>query len=78
MTHTIIIETQNDTVFEQIKEFARQLGVPFSEKHTDIKTAEQQEALKKFFGSWKGDETGDELVNLIYSARNDRPRDIEL
>ncbi|GAB3931157.1 hypothetical protein [Larkinella terrae] len=78
MTHTIIIETQNDTVFEQVKEFAKQLGVPFSEKHTDPKEAHQQEALKKFFGSWEGEETGDELVDMIYSARNDQPRDVEL
>ncbi|GAB3321162.1 hypothetical protein GCM10027299_15260 [Larkinella ripae] len=78
MTHTIIIETQNDTLFEQVKAFAKQLGLPFSEQHRDTKPADQQEALNQFFGSWEGEETGEELVRRIYSARNDRPRDVEL
>lgn len=78
MTHTIIIETQSDSVFEQVKTFARRIGVPFSETHTGVETTNQEEALKKFAGSWEGNETGDELVEMVYNARNDRPRNIEL
>ncbi len=78
MTHTITIETENESVFERVKEFAQGIGAPFSESHTDAKTVDQEEALKRFFGSWEGEESGDELVEIIYRARNDRPRDIEL
>lgn len=62
MTHTITIETQNETDFEQVKNLAQRLGIPFSEKHTDPQIIEQEEALRKFAGSWEGEETGDELV----------------
>jgi len=78
MTHTLIIETQNDRAFEQIKDFAQRIGVSFSEKHTDPEITMQEDALKKFFGSWEGEETGHDLVEMIYSARTDRPRDIDL
>ncbi|MBO9614383.1 MAG: hypothetical protein J7619_16910 [Dyadobacter sp.] len=34
--------------------------------------------LDSLFGSWESEETGEELVKMIYSNRNDSPRDIEL
>ena len=34
--------------------------------------------LDSLFGSWESEETGEELVKIIYSNRNDSPRDIEL
>jgi 16S rRNA A1518/A1519 N6-dimethyltransferase RsmA/KsgA/DIM1 with predicted DNA glycosylase/AP lyase activity len=34
--------------------------------------------LDSLFGSWESEETGEELVKMIYSSRNDSPRDIEL
>ena len=40
---------------------------------------ESKEALlASLFGSWESEETGEELVKMIYSSRNDSPRDIEL
>ncbi len=30
---------------------------------------EQEKLLKKTFGSWQGEETGDELVKQIYASR---------
>ncbi len=78
MTHTIIIETQNDADFERVKDFAQRLGVSFSEKHTDAETANQEEALRRFAGSWEGEETGDELAATLQNARYFRSRDIEL
>lgn len=41
-------------------------------------TESKEALLDSLFGSWKGDETGEELVKIIYSNRNDSPRDIEL
>lgn len=34
--------------------------------------------LASLFGSWESEETGEELVKMIYSNRNDSSRDIEL
>ncbi|ACT94710.1 hypothetical protein [Dyadobacter fermentans] len=34
--------------------------------------------LDSLFGSWEGEESGEELVKMIYSSRNDSPRDVEL
>lgn len=34
--------------------------------------------LDGLFGSWESEETGEDLVKMIYSSRSDSPRDIEL
>ncbi|MFD2571036.1 hypothetical protein ACFSUS_10355 [Spirosoma soli] len=80
MTHSITIETQNDSDFALMKELAQRLGLHVKESHTDdpIKEPQQEVAFKNFVGSWQGEETADELVEIIYSARNDQPRDIDL
>lgn len=91
MTHTITIQTNNSTHFEQIKKLAQKLGVITSERHDDstvlvsekkkqavLSDKEQEKLFKGIYGSWDGDETADELVNLIYSARSSSTREIEL
>ncbi len=91
MTHTLTIETSNSTYFEQFKRLARKLGVTAIEKHEDTTASsiagkeigpesadEKEELFYSLFGSWEGDETGDELVRQIYSARVSNTRDIEL
>lgn len=80
MNHIITIETENDSNFAQIKGFAEKLGLHVKESHvgSDIGEAHQEAAFKKFVGSWQGEETADELEDIIYSARNDQPRDIDL
>ncbi|MDF7822266.1 hypothetical protein P1X15_31925 [Runella sp. MFBS21] len=80
MTHIITIETHNDSDFAQIKGFAQRLGLNFKESHSEGNDleAQQEAAFKKFVGSWQGEETAEELEKMIYSARNDQPRDIEL
>lgn len=80
MTHIITIETQSDSDFAQVKGFAERLGLYFKESYTgdDVSEAHQKAAFENFVGSWQGEETADELEEIIYSARNDQPRDIEL
>ena len=41
-------------------------------------TESKDEIFDSLFGSWESEGTGDDLVNMIYSSRNDSPRDIEL
>ena len=80
MTRIITIEIQNDQDFDLMKGLARRLGLQTKESFLPANTneAEQKAAFKKFAGSWQGDESADELVDLIYSARHDSPREIEL
>ena len=80
MAHTITIETESDNDFALLKGLAERLGLPVKETHVTEKTgvANQYAALKRFAGSWRGDETAEELEAAIYSARNDQPRDIDL
>lgn len=77
MTHTLIIETQDEKDFALIKGLADRLGLPVKEQHSKVvfKLA-QEDAIRQLFGSWQGDESGVELTALIRSARNDQPRDI--
>ena len=56
------------------------LGLSVKETHESypMRNVDQEAALKKFIGSWRGDETAEELQAMIYNARNDQPRDVEL
>ena len=78
MTHTLIIETQDEKDFELIKGLANRLGLPVSERHVEKLEEKQRAAFKNVVGSWAGDETGDELADRIRSSRSDTPRNIEL
>lgn len=80
MTRIITIEIQNDQDFDLMKGLAQRLGLQTKESFlaTNTSKTEQEAAFKKFAGSWQGDESADELVDLIYSARHDSPREIEL
>ena len=79
MTHTLIIETENEKDFELIKGLANRLGLPVKEQHSKVVSkVAQEDAVRQLFGSWQSEETGEELVDLIRSARNDQPRDIDL
>jgi len=77
MTHTLIIETQDEKDFALIKGLADRLGLPVKERHVDGLLEKQKVAFNNLVGSWEGDETGDELVARIYASRNDAPRNIE-
>lgn len=80
MTHTITIETKNDNDLALLKVLAERLGLSVRESsgEDDDIHSDQQNALRKFAGSWGGDETADDLEAAIYNARNDQPRDVEL
>ncbi|SKC17679.1 hypothetical protein [Dyadobacter psychrophilus] len=77
MLHTITIETKDDAEFGQIKDLAKNLGVPFRESHQNLLSKEEQLKLLNQL-SWEGDETGDELNAMIYGARRSSSRDVEL
>ena len=80
MAHTITIEAESDNDLTLLRVLAERLGLSVWEtsEQATIPNAIQQAALKKFAGSWRGDETAEELETMIYNARNDQPRDVEL
>lgn len=78
MTHTLIIETQDEKDFELIKGLANRLGLPVIERHIEKLEEKQRAAFRNLVGSWVGDETGDELAARIRNSRNDTARNIEL
>ncbi|PSL23971.1 hypothetical protein [Dyadobacter jiangsuensis] len=80
MAHTITIETESDNDFALLKGLAERLGLPVKENHggDSIRNADQAAAMKKFIGTWRGDETAEELETMIYNARSDRSREVDL
>ena len=56
------------------------LLVKYSENLKDIDTKEsaKDSDFYSLFGSWQSDKTGDEINDEIYSARNDKPKEIVL
>lgn len=79
MKHTITIETQSDSDFILIKSLAERLGLRVNEQHNSALTdAERQTLLERVSGGWTGQETGNELVEMIYSSRHFTHRDVQL
>lgn len=65
--------------------FIKSVKETFGERKVKIvvediaESTESKDAIfDSLFGSWESEGTGDDLVNMIYSSRNDSPRDIEL
>ncbi|SFE87908.1 hypothetical protein [Spirosoma endophyticum] len=75
----------NDSLMKTIRELFKNedeltITVSSEKKSEPVQTSEQEKEklFYSLFGSWHGEETGDELVNQIYSARVSGTRDIEL
>ena len=76
-TYHINTENLNSKFLEAVKTMFGKKDVKIVIE--DVQPGDEQEKLfKTLFGSWEGDETGDELVKQIYSARSSSTRDIEL
>lgn len=74
---TLILETDNENDYHLLTELVKRLGIKFSEKNSAT-IDEQAQLFKRLFGSWQSEKSGNEIVNEIYQARNDSPRNIEL
>lgn len=79
MQHTYQLNTENLNL-----SFIEVVKAMFGKKEVKIVIEDIQSEDEKgrlfysLFGSWQGEETGDELVKQIYSARVSSSRDIEL
>lgn len=79
MQHTYQLNTENLNLI-----FIEAVKAMFGKKEVkivieDVQSEDEKEKLfYSLFGSWQGEETGDELVKQIYSARVSSSRDIEL
>ena len=63
---------------ESVKEIFGERKVKIVVEDVAESTEFKDALLDSLFGSWESEETGEELVKMIYSNRNDSPRDIEL
>ena len=84
-TYHIKPDEVNDSLMKAIRERFKnedELTITISsQKRPETFLTSEQEKEQLFFslfGSWQGEETGDELVDQIYSARVSGTRDIEL
>ena len=75
--HEITISIENDNDLELIKGLARRLRLPTFERHEGEVTAKQKIVFDSLFGSWEGEESGDELAAEIHNSRHDSMRDVE-
>ncbi len=79
MTRSITIETQSDADFALLQELAHRMGLHMvDDKQNGQGELTPSQLLEQVAGSWQGDETGDELEAIIYSARCDQHRDVDL
>jgi hypothetical protein len=44
----------------------------------ELSEAEQHRLLHEVFGSWKSEESGEDLISQIYGSRQDQPREVNL
>jgi N-acetyl-beta-hexosaminidase len=76
-TYQINTENLNSKFLEAVKAIFGKKDVKIVIE--DVQPEDEQEKLfKSLFGSWEGEETGEELVKQIYSSRVSGTRDIEL
>lgn len=76
-TYHINTENLNSKFLEAVKAMFGKKDVKIVIEDVQLED-EQEKLFKTLFGSWEGDETGDELVKQIYSARSSSTRNIEL
>jgi hypothetical protein len=73
---TIILHPSNPNDLSFILTLLERLEIPFEvegEKENQI-----GDPIRKLFGSWKSDESGKTIIEEVYSARMDAPREIDL
>ena len=55
-----------------------EVALPEAGGSEDLSEAEQNRLLHEVFGSWKSEESGEEMVRRIYADRQDQPREVDL
>jgi hypothetical protein len=77
MTRTLTITTDNDADYELLKQLAArmQARVPLPTPKSEITNEERLRRFEKAFGSWAGDESTEELIETIESARLSKDAD---
>lgn len=76
---TVVLHPSSKKEFNFLISLLERLKVPFDVREDVIEEPKgEEDAIKELFGSWKSDESGEELIKKIYSARNDTPREVNL
>ena len=73
---TVVLHPSSQKEFYFLLTLFERLNIPFEVKEET--TEELEDPIRRLFGSWKSDESGDELIEKIYAARADTPREVNL
>ncbi|ADB40005.1 hypothetical protein [Spirosoma linguale] len=65
-------------LFKNEKELTITVSSEKSVQRAVVPEGDNEKLFYSLFGSWQGEESGDELVHQIYSSRTSSTRDIEL
>ena len=76
---TVVLHPSSQKEFNFLISLLEQLKVPYDVQEGISEEPEWEgNTIEELFGSWKSDESGEELIKKIYSARNDTPREVSL
>lgn len=72
MTHTITLQTQDDTDYALLKTQAQRLGLRIQEDHQESALSQGQEntLLDQLAGGWQSEESGEQLAAMLQTARH--------
>lgn len=76
---TVVLHPSSQKEFNFLVHLLERLKVPFDvQEEISVEPIVEDDAIKELFGSWESDESGEEIIREIYSARNDTPREVSL
>ncbi|MCO6487205.1 MAG: hypothetical protein J5I98_02250 [Phaeodactylibacter sp.] len=76
---TVVLHPASQKEFNFLISLLERLEVPFDIQEEIFEESRQVgDDIQDLFGSWKSDESGEELIKKIYSARNDTSREVNL
>ena len=66
---TVILHPSNQKELYFLLALLDRLKIPFEVKEKERTLNELEDPINRLYGSWKSDESGEELIEKIYSAR---------
>ncbi len=75
---TVILHPNDNKELSFLVALLEKLNISFQIKEEQAAGNEEANLIKELYGSWKSEETGEELIREIYAARKESKREINL
>lgn len=75
---TVILHPNDNKELSFLVALLEKLNISFQIKEEQAARNEEANLIKELYGSWKSEETGEELIREIYAARKESKREINL